>query len=239
MFWCQKLDVNVLMLPLPFFTKQIHDSLPIFDTFSIILTAPSLINSSYWQLVETTCFFYNLCSIVTKVPHQTTCGWNLGRSTRFPLPETQQTFSQVLFDDAIMSMTLMNSPVMCCQVNGEEFQEELEQLSSMGFRDRQANLQALISAGGDLTAAVQRLLSLWHTHTRTHADLCTCTNKYILANRLTYVDNINNNRLMITKKYKELVKCKTQKSCLVFCNLFLCWYIPVSTAVNYIQSLFH
>lgn len=66
----------------------------------------------------------------------------------------------VLFDDAVMSMTLMNSPVMCCQVNGEEFQEELEQLSSMGFRDRQANLQALISAGGDLTAAVQRLLSL-------------------------------------------------------------------------------
>lgn len=72
----------------------------------------------------------------------------------------QQTFSQVLFDDAIMTMTLMNSPVVCCQVHGEEFREELEQLSSMGFRDRQANLQALISAGGDLTAAVQRLLSL-------------------------------------------------------------------------------
>lgn len=40
-----------------------------------------------------------------------------------------------------------------------EFQEELEQLSSMGFRDRQANLQALISTGGDFTTAVQ-LLSL-------------------------------------------------------------------------------
>nr|XP_046243565.1 ubiquilin-1-like [Scatophagus argus] len=45
-------------------------------------------------------------------------------------------------------------------VHGEEFQEELEQLSSMGFKDREANLQALISTGGDLTTAVQHLLSL-------------------------------------------------------------------------------
>ncbi|XP_073323091.1 ubiquilin-1-like [Pagrus major] len=45
-------------------------------------------------------------------------------------------------------------------VHGEEFQEELEQLSSMGFRDRQANLQALISTGGDVTTAVQHLLRL-------------------------------------------------------------------------------
>ncbi|XP_008292803.1 ubiquilin-1 [Stegastes partitus] len=42
----------------------------------------------------------------------------------------------------------------------DEFQEELEQLSSMGFRDRQANLQALISTGGDVTTAIQHLLRL-------------------------------------------------------------------------------
>uniref|UniRef100_A0A3P8RY99 UBA domain-containing protein n=1 Tax=Amphiprion percula TaxID=161767 RepID=A0A3P8RY99_AMPPE len=41
-----------------------------------------------------------------------------------------------------------------------EFQEELQQLSSMGFRDRRANLQALISTGGDVTTAVQHLLRL-------------------------------------------------------------------------------
>ncbi|XP_056231548.1 ubiquilin-1-like [Seriola aureovittata] len=41
-----------------------------------------------------------------------------------------------------------------------EFQEELEHLSSMGFRDRQANLQALISTGGDLNTAIQHLLGL-------------------------------------------------------------------------------
>ncbi|KAM3611707.1 uncharacterized protein V6R79_022918 [Siganus canaliculatus] len=46
------------------------------------------------------------------------------------------------------------------QDHDEEFQEELEQLSSMGFGDRQANLQALISTGGDLTTAVQQLLKL-------------------------------------------------------------------------------
>ncbi|XP_068422615.1 ubiquilin-1-like isoform X2 [Clinocottus analis] len=37
---------------------------------------------------------------------------------------------------------------------------ELEHLSSMGFRDREANLQVLISTGGDLTAAIQQLLRL-------------------------------------------------------------------------------
>lgn len=41
-----------------------------------------------------------------------------------------------------------------------EFKEELEHLNSMGFRDVQANLQALISTGGDLNTAIQQLLGL-------------------------------------------------------------------------------
>ncbi|KAF7668119.1 hypothetical protein LDENG_00029300 [Lucifuga dentata] len=41
-----------------------------------------------------------------------------------------------------------------------EFQEEMNQLSSMGFRDREANLQALISTGGDLHTAIEHLLRL-------------------------------------------------------------------------------
>ncbi|XP_037634317.1 ubiquilin-1-like [Sebastes umbrosus] len=44
-------------------------------------------------------------------------------------------------------------------VEEAEFQDELEHLSSMGFRDREANLQVLISTGGDLTTAIQHLLS--------------------------------------------------------------------------------
>uniref|UniRef100_A0A671V6E7 UBA domain-containing protein n=1 Tax=Sparus aurata TaxID=8175 RepID=A0A671V6E7_SPAAU len=65
--------------------------------------------------------------------------------------EQQQQFVQQMLQ--ALANTLVSS-----QVHGEEFQEELEQLSSMGFRDRQANLQALISTGGDVTTAVQHLL---------------------------------------------------------------------------------
>ncbi|XP_010794991.1 ubiquilin-1 [Notothenia coriiceps] len=45
-------------------------------------------------------------------------------------------------------------------VEEAEFQDELEHLSSMGFEDREANLQILISTGGDLCTAIQQLLSL-------------------------------------------------------------------------------
>nr|XP_030113216.3 ubiquilin-1 isoform X6 [Taeniopygia guttata] len=39
------------------------------------------------------------------------------------------------------------------------FQQQLEQLSAMGFPNREANLQALIATGGDINAAIERLLS--------------------------------------------------------------------------------
>ncbi|KAJ8386516.1 hypothetical protein AAFF_G00169860 [Aldrovandia affinis] len=38
------------------------------------------------------------------------------------------------------------------------FQQQLEQLSAMGFINRDANLQALIATGGDINAAIERLL---------------------------------------------------------------------------------
>ncbi|XP_051577959.1 ubiquilin-4-like [Myxocyprinus asiaticus] len=38
------------------------------------------------------------------------------------------------------------------------FQQQLEQLSAMGFINREANLQALIATGGDINAAIERLL---------------------------------------------------------------------------------
>ncbi|XP_066501074.1 ubiquilin-4 [Hoplias malabaricus] len=38
------------------------------------------------------------------------------------------------------------------------FQHQLEQLSAMGFINREANLQALIATGGDINAAIERLL---------------------------------------------------------------------------------
>ncbi|XP_041082895.1 ubiquilin-1-like isoform X1 [Polyodon spathula] len=38
------------------------------------------------------------------------------------------------------------------------FHQQLEQLSAMGFLNREANLQALIATGGDVNAAIERLL---------------------------------------------------------------------------------
>uniref|UniRef100_A0A4W5KGI4 Ubiquilin-4 n=1 Tax=Hucho hucho TaxID=62062 RepID=A0A4W5KGI4_9TELE len=39
-----------------------------------------------------------------------------------------------------------------------QFQQQLEQLGAMGFINREANLQALIATGGDVNAAIERLL---------------------------------------------------------------------------------
>ncbi|XP_038624553.1 ubiquilin-4 isoform X1 [Tachyglossus aculeatus] len=39
-----------------------------------------------------------------------------------------------------------------------QYQQQLEQLSAMGFIDREANVQALIATGGDINAAIERLL---------------------------------------------------------------------------------
>jgi len=40
----------------------------------------------------------------------------------------------------------------------QRFQIQLEQLANMGFHDRSANIQALISTGGDVNAAIERLI---------------------------------------------------------------------------------
>lgn len=41
----------------------------------------------------------------------------------------------------------------------ERYSSQLEQLSAMGFVNREANLQALIATFGDINAAVERLLN--------------------------------------------------------------------------------
>ncbi|XP_066921093.1 ubiquilin-1-like isoform X1 [Clytia hemisphaerica] len=44
------------------------------------------------------------------------------------------------------------------QAPEQRFQIQLEQLANMGFHDRNANIQALISTGGDVNAAIERLI---------------------------------------------------------------------------------
>ena len=41
----------------------------------------------------------------------------------------------------------------------ERFADQLEQLNSMGFYDRDSNLRALVATNGNVNAAVERLLS--------------------------------------------------------------------------------
>lgn len=42
----------------------------------------------------------------------------------------------------------------------QRYRTQLEQLTAMGFVNREANLQALIATFGDINAAVERLLAL-------------------------------------------------------------------------------
>ncbi|MEQ2221150.1 hypothetical protein ILYODFUR_012756 [Ilyodon furcidens] len=74
-----------------------------------------------------------------------------------PLTKQQQQQQQQFVHQMLKALADTNNGVR--HEEEEDFQEELQQLSSMGFRDRQANLQALISTGGDLFSALH-LLSL-------------------------------------------------------------------------------
>jgi len=68
--------------------------------------------------------------------------------------DSQQAFSQ-LMQQMVTSMAGqgLNTPPE------ERFRSQLETLTSMGFVDRQANIQALIATYGDVNAAIDRLLN--------------------------------------------------------------------------------
>lgn len=53
-------------------------------------------------------------------------------------------------------MRLLSSQLQTPEVR---FQQQLDQLNAMGFINREANLQALIATGGDVNAAIERLLA--------------------------------------------------------------------------------
>lgn len=149
----------------------------VFQCFLITLLSASIIdlNCSEFEISPVNTFFrptadWKLlftmpaasCYYHKSQVYDTTCFVKLDCMARLH-SQRHKTSLLILFPHVIVKRkTLNNPPVMSCQVYSKEaeFQEELEQLSSMGFRDRQANLQALISTGGDLTTAVQHLLSL-------------------------------------------------------------------------------
>ncbi|XP_066843447.1 ubiquilin-1-like isoform X4 [Anser cygnoides] len=65
-------------------------------------------------------------------------------------PGHQQFVQQMLQALAGVNVQLQNPEV--------RFQQQLEQLNAMGFLNHEANLQALIATGGDISAAIERLL---------------------------------------------------------------------------------
>merc|ERR1712012_497233 len=79
---------------------------------------------------------------------------NTTQSTTRSGPESQQAFNQ-LMQQMVTSMAGqgLNTPPE------ERFRTQLETLASMGFVDRQANIQALMATYGDVNAAIDRLLN--------------------------------------------------------------------------------
>lgn len=59
-----------------------------------------------------------------------------------------------------LGLLTLTVPLLSLQAQSPEvrFQQQLEQLNAMGFINREANLQALIATGGDINAAIERLL---------------------------------------------------------------------------------
>ncbi|KAM4710068.1 ubiquilin-1 [Discoglossus pictus] len=72
-----------------------------------------------------------------------------------PLSGISEPGHQQFVQQMLQALSGANAQVQNPEVR---FQPQLEQLGSMGFLNREANLQALIATGGDINAAIERLL---------------------------------------------------------------------------------
>ncbi|XP_041649855.1 ubiquilin-4 [Cheilinus undulatus] len=72
------------------------------------------------------------------------------------LPSASNPSQQQLMQQMLQMFAGGGSSIQTPEVR---FQQQLEQLSAMGFINREANLQALIATGGDVNAAIERLLA--------------------------------------------------------------------------------
>ncbi|NXQ95584.1 UBQL1 protein, partial [Sagittarius serpentarius] len=72
-----------------------------------------------------------------------------------PVSGTAESGHQQFVQQMLQALAGANSQLQNPEVR---FQQQLEQLSAMGFLNREANLQALIATGGDINAAIERLL---------------------------------------------------------------------------------
>lgn len=96
---------------------------------------------------------------VPPVPPVTTTIPTSGQNTT---TTTGNTGNQALFSDFMSRMMqgMANNATNTNQAPEERYSSQLEQLTAMGFVNREANLQALIATFGDINAAIERLLAL-------------------------------------------------------------------------------
>ncbi|KAL7988759.1 hypothetical protein Chor_007678 [Crotalus horridus] len=92
----------------------------------------------------------------TAVPTGTTVPTSIANENTNPASGTGETGHQQFVQQMLQALAGANAQ----QLQNPEirFQQQLEQLSAMGFLNREANLQALIATGGDINAAIERLL---------------------------------------------------------------------------------
>ncbi|XP_036030427.1 ubiquilin-2 [Onychomys torridus] len=92
----------------------------------------------------------------TGIPPATTVTSSIPTETITISPTSDSGPSQQFIQQMVQALAGANPPQL---PNPEvRFQQQLEQLNAMGFLNREANLQALIATGGDINAAIERLL---------------------------------------------------------------------------------
>ena len=88
----------------------------------------------------------------TTTSTSTTPGSNINTTTSATVGALSQLMAQMLTSQSAAN------PTGNQQALEERYRSQLEQLSAMGFTNREVNLQALIATFGDVNAAVERLL---------------------------------------------------------------------------------
>ncbi|XP_060618124.2 ubiquilin-1 [Anolis sagrei] len=92
----------------------------------------------------------------TSIPTGTTAPTSVPSENATPASGTGETGQQQFVQQMLQALAGANAQQL--QNPEVRFQQQLEQLSAMGFLNREANLQALIATGGDINAAIERLL---------------------------------------------------------------------------------
>uniref|UniRef100_A0A8C8Z0L5 Ubiquilin-4 n=1 Tax=Prolemur simus TaxID=1328070 RepID=A0A8C8Z0L5_PROSS len=148
----------------PQLQEQLRLQLPVFLQQVICLLFPA--TSHCLSLLALLQIQQGLQTLQTEVGQRGSAGSNTGSAPEAPTssPATPATSSPTGASNAQQQLMQQMIQLLAGSGNSQvqtpevRFQQQLEQLNSMGFINREANLQALIATGGDINAAIERLL---------------------------------------------------------------------------------